>query len=153
MIILTTYIDPKTRIAVTVAPAKNGPVMPDLPGLKLLWALESEYPTNAPKFVCYVDDTCDLGRPEILAVYSDDERDSLYQQEQQARQDKAKNRLANQIRSERDSLLKSSDLYMLADYPISAESRQQWQEYRQALRDITAQPGFPFEVVWPIKPE
>ncbi|MBQ7435453.1 MAG: phage tail assembly chaperone [Oscillospiraceae bacterium] len=28
-----------------------------------------------------------------------------------------------------------------------------WAEYRQALRDITEQPGFPFEVEWPEKPE
>lgn len=27
-----------------------------------------------------------------------------------------------------------------------------WATYRQALRDITAQTGFPFEVVWPVAP-
>lgn len=30
---------------------------------------------------------------------------------------------------------------------------QQWQDYRQALRDITLQEGFPLNVTWPAKPE
>lgn len=29
----------------------------------------------------------------------------------------------------------------------------EWEVYRQALRDITAQTGFPFTVEWPAKPE
>jgi hypothetical protein len=29
---------------------------------------------------------------------------------------------------------------------------QQWQTYRQALRDITSQPGFPADIVWPTAP-
>ena len=28
-----------------------------------------------------------------------------------------------------------------------------WSTYRQALRDLTAQPGFPFDVTFPEKPE
>lgn len=42
---------------------------------------------------------------------------------------------------------------------ISAKSRlgddlfNKWQEYRQALRDITLQEGFPENIIWPTKPE
>lgn len=28
----------------------------------------------------------------------------------------------------------------------------QWAEYRQALRDVTQQPGFPNDIVWPVPP-
>jgi len=56
------------------------------------------------------------------------------------------------IRNRRDYYLKSSDYIMTTDFPISQEVLAQWKEYRQSLRDITNQPGFPNEVVWPTKP-
>lgn len=35
---------------------------------------------------------------------------------------------------------------------IAAEQKQTWATYRQALRDITAQAGFPYKIIWPTKP-
>jgi hypothetical protein len=55
--------------------------------------------------------------------------------------------LPDLVRSRRDSLLAQSDVYALADR-ITPE----WASYRQALRDITAQEGFPYSVIWPVKP-
>ena len=49
----------------------------------------------------------------------------------------------------RNTLIAETDLWGLADYPATADQL----AYRQALRDITAQSGFPTEVVWPTKPE
>ena len=43
----------------------------------------------------------------------------------------------------RNTLLKQSDVYMLPDFPISDEDRQKVIEYRQQLRDITNQDGWP----------
>jgi hypothetical protein len=60
---------------------------------------------------------------------------------------------AQKIRRNRDYLLKKSDKYSYPDYPMTNEQRTAWIEYRQALRDITAQSGFPDNVVWPVKPE
>jgi hypothetical protein len=51
----------------------------------------------------------------------------------------------------RNLLLQSSDWTQLPDVPL--ETKQAWAIYRQALRDITTQQGYPFEVIWPIKPE
>lgn len=56
------------------------------------------------------------------------------------------------VRNRRAFKLKKSDKYALPDYPITAEKRQEWLAYRQALRDITNQPGFPDNVVWPVEP-
>ena len=59
------------------------------------------------------------------------------------------------VRTQRDLLLTKTDW----TDTLSAKTRLgesvycQWQEYRQALRDITAQPGFPLEVVWPVYPK
>ena len=55
---------------------------------------------------------------------------------------------AASIRLERDSLLADTDWMALSDVTMSAEMT----TYRQALRDITAQEGFPHSVNWPVKP-
>lgn len=52
-------------------------------------------------------------------------------------------------REARDFFLTETDVWALSDRTMSAEQI----AYRQALRDITAQSGFPTEVVWPTKPE
>jgi len=58
--------------------------------------------------------------------------------------------MAAQIRSERDRLLKEFDWTQLPDAPVD---QQAWAEYRQALRDVPQQAGFPTEITWPVKPE
>jgi len=62
--------------------------------------------------------------------------------------------LTNQIVSERNELLASSDWTQLADARLAmgTEKAQQWDTYRQALRDITSQSRFPYQVTWPNKP-
>lgn len=57
---------------------------------------------------------------------------------------------AIQIRQERDALLEGSDWTQLPDAPVDQAA---WAEYRQALRGLPQQAGFPTEVTWPIKPE
>jgi len=53
------------------------------------------------------------------------------------------------IRNQRDNLLQQTDWMALSDNTMTPA----WASYRQALRDITAQEGFPFSVDWPAKPE
>lgn len=86
---------------------------------------------------------------EMFSDYTDEdgvmhtkaEREAAYQ----ADIDTAK---AASIRLERDSLLADTDWMALSDVTMSAEMT----TYRQALRDITAQEGFPHSVTWPVKP-
>jgi hypothetical protein len=52
------------------------------------------------------------------------------------------------VRDQRNALLQESDVYALAD-----RITDEWTAYRQALRDIPAQAGFPASVTWPTKPE
>lgn len=60
---------------------------------------------------------------------------------------------ADEVRAQRDKLLAETDWTQVLDAPISAESREAFRVYRQALRDITEQAGFPADVVWPEMPE
>ena len=56
---------------------------------------------------------------------------------------------AEGIRMRRDNLLKESDWRAVSDRKLEPE----WKEYRQALRDITQQEGFPHDVEWPVGPD
>lgn len=57
--------------------------------------------------------------------------------------------LAAEARLQRDELLKGSDWTQLPDAPVN---HQAWSDYRQALRDIPEQSGFPTDINWPEKP-
>ena len=60
---------------------------------------------------------------------------------------------AEEARAQRDKLLLETDWTQVLDAPISAESREAFRVYRQALRDITEQESFPEVIDWPVKPE
>ena len=61
--------------------------------------------------------------------------------------------LAAQARAQRDALISATDYLVMPDYPIVAGKLAAVQAYRQSLRDISKQPGFPDAIVWPDKPE
>lgn len=56
---------------------------------------------------------------------------------------------AQEARQVRDRLLATSDWTQVADAPVDAAA---WATYRQALRDIPDQPGFPDNITWPETP-
>lgn len=60
--------------------------------------------------------------------------------------------VADQVRSRRRGLLLDSDWTQLLDCPLTAEQKTQWETYRQALRDVPSQAGFPYNVTWPTPP-
>lgn len=53
-----------------------------------------------------------------------------------------------EVRYKRNELLSETDWMAVGDRPMSDEVR----AYRQALRDVPQQEGFPDNVVWPTKP-
>ena len=57
--------------------------------------------------------------------------------------------LAAQARAQRNGLLAASDWTQVPDAPVDQAA---WATYRQALRDITAQAGFPTDINWPEAP-
>ena len=56
---------------------------------------------------------------------------------------------AAKARARRNQLLRDSDWTQVADAPVDQAA---WAAYRQALRDITVQAGFPNEITWPEAP-
>ena len=53
---------------------------------------------------------------------------------------------------QRNNLLKQTDYLMMSDYPIESDRLAKVKIYRQALRDIPEQAGFPRTITWPDKP-
>jgi hypothetical protein len=87
-----------------------------------------------PVFQDYTDDEG--------VLHSAAEQDAAYRAQKDEEQAKA-------IRTERNKRLADCDWTQLTDAPVDATA---WASYRQALRDVTAQAGFPWEVVWPEQP-
>lgn len=58
---------------------------------------------------------------------------------------------AQNVRDQRDRLIAETDWTQGKDIPDNISTK--WATYRQALRDVPAQTGFPWTVQWPTKPE
>lgn len=56
-------------------------------------------------------------------------------------------KVGEQIKFKRNQLLAESDWTQMAD--VNLTNKQAWATYRQELRDITSQSGYPFEIIWP----
>ena len=61
-------------------------------------------------------------------------------------------RKASVIREERNKLLAESDWTQTVDSPFDADQKLAWALYRETLRTIPQQEGFPETVNWPPKP-
>ena len=80
----------------------------------------------------------------VIVPFSDDE----IAQTEVDRNNYEQNILPYEIRAERNKLLAGTDWMALSDVTMSTEMV----AYRQALRDVTGQAGFPYSITWPTKP-
>lgn len=56
---------------------------------------------------------------------------------------------AAEIRKQRDALLNDTDWTQMPDSALSQEKQERYRIYRQALRDVPEQEGFPYDVIFP----
>lgn len=116
---------------------------------------EVEHPTHG--WIPFTCDPTDTGASfDVVALYDAmvaDPETAAYVPPTQAELDAAQ---AEAVRTTRDGILANtvdpivSNPLRWAD--LSAEQQQAWATYRRALLDITAQAGFPHDVVWPVAP-
>lgn len=90
-------------------------------------------PVDSPDNVATKD--ADVG--DIAIVLTDAEYDTV---------------LAASARQKRDRLIAATDYLVTPDYPIESDRLAKVKIYRQALRDIPEQAGFPRTITWPEKP-
>lgn len=110
-----------------------------------MWWPEEDQSAPLGEFEVYGSETLtvDADRKVVVVVRSVEPMP----QEQITAMEEAK---ASAIRSERNEKLSASDWTQVDDAPVDKAA---WATYRQALRDITAQAGFPSSITWPVKPE
>ena len=59
---------------------------------------------------------------------------------------------AAEAREKRNQLIAETDYLVMPDYPLDDERKAAVLAYRQALRDVPEQEGFPRQIDWPVKP-
>ena len=57
-----------------------------------------------------------------------------------------------EVRAERNAKLTASDWTQIPDAPLTNNQRAEWAAYRHLLRELTEQPGFPSQAIWPEPP-
>lgn len=146
MYICVTHVDARTGIPCTLAPMSHGPTFPPVKGLNIEFGNETQWPTYTPLFFGTCDDDADLTVPGVIRALTLEE----YQFEQQRENDIK----AQQVREQRDFLLRTQvDSYNPMRWEtLTPEDQDKMRVYRQALLDVTNQPGFPWAVEWPRYP-
>lgn len=86
----------------------------------------------------------------VFTDYQDEDGNTITAAQQEAdyraRKDEEQ---AKAVRTDRNKRLADCDWTQLSDAPVDAAP---WATYRQALRDVTSQAGFPWEITWPEEP-
>ena len=59
---------------------------------------------------------------------------------------------SSDVLTARNKLLFSTDWTQIPNNPLTSEKQAEWATYRQELRDIPQQSGYPYNVVWPVAP-
>ena len=81
-------------------------------------------------------------------VFTDNETQTALEQETEYKA-RIDDQQGTSVRNNRNQLLKDSDWTQVVDAKVDTKV---WAAYRQELRDITGQDGFPFNVIWPTQP-
>jgi hypothetical protein len=93
---------------------------------------------------------------EVVPMFSDytDSDDVFHSKQEQETeyQTRLDAERSKSVRSERDRLLVETDWIVIYHTEKGTSISTEWGTYRQALRDIPSQSGFPNTIVWPIKP-
>lgn len=78
------------------------------------------------------------------------EEEAEWEAEAAAKAAGADSRKAAEVRAERDTKLAATDWTQVAD--VSQSVKDSYAPYRQALRDVPSQSGFPWAITWPTQP-
>ena len=82
---------------------------------------------------------------EEVVLHTAAEQEAAYKAQKDADQAKA-------VRQQRDTKLAESDWRVIKALESNIPQDFAWAAYRQALRDVSAQAGFPWDIEWPVKP-
>ena len=91
---------------------------------------------------------------DMFADYVDDDGVTVTKASQEEAYTATKNaEAALAVRNTRDGLIASCDWMAIKAFEAGTTVATEWATYRQALRDVSAQAGFPNDITWPTQPE
>ena len=91
---------------------------------------------------------------DMFSDYTTEEGVTVTKAEQEQAYTARKNEeAATAVRAERDKLIASCDWMAIKAFEGGTTVSAEWATYRQALRDVSAQAGFPNDITWPTQPE
>lgn len=90
--------------------------------------------------------TVNVGTGEIVQIPYTTEEQAEYDTKKASWAAGANDRKAAEVRAERNTKLAATDWTQITD---ATADKATWATYRQALRDIPAQTGFPWTITWP----
>ena len=91
---------------------------------------------------------------DMFADYVDEDGVTVTKTSQEAAYTATKDaEAATAARATRDGLIASCDWMAIKAFEGGTAVSTEWATYRQALRDVSAQAGFPNDITWPEKPE
>ena len=91
---------------------------------------------------------------DMFADYTTEEGVAVTKTEQEQAYTATKDaEAATAARATRDGLIASCDWMAIKAFEAGTAVSTEWATYRQALRDVSAQAGFPNDITWPEKPE
>jgi hypothetical protein len=93
--------------------------------------------------------TVNITTGEIVQIPYTTEEQAEYDLKKAAWDAGANDRKATEVRAERNAKLSATDWTQIADATVDKAA---WATYRQALRNIPTQSGFPNTIIWPDAP-
>lgn len=108
--------------------------------------LEGPQPTLIPPYQTSVRDGVEEINGQWFTKYIAVEPDAEGKAAMDAEQSK-------RVRSDRNNRLATCDWTQLQDSPLDPDAKAAWQLYRETLRMIPQQAGFPWDVQWPPEPQ
>lgn len=136
-----THVDSVTGVPVTVSPSANGPAEPSVAGLKFVFALESQYPTDAPTLYGTAPDASDIAIAGVLGELTAAEFDSAQAAEMATRKVLADEQLVAAIASRRYRAEISGFIWDGFFIATDRESQAKIQSHRSAAKDGIRQDG------------
>ena len=94
--------------------------------------------------------TVNITTGEIVQIPYTTEEQAEYDAKKAALDAGANDRKATEVRTERTSKLAATDWSQAVDTPQGTKDK--YATYRQALRDVPSQAGFPWTITWPTQP-
>lgn len=132
-------------------------------GDKVVDIIDTDRPHDYPDYVSvpphvpvgadirfYHEDYTPKSKEELISeglVEPDPEPDPDHKEEPPTDED-----LSAMARAHRDALLSSCDWIVVRSNELGKPIPEYWFEYRQALRDVPQQAGFPSDIEWPVRP-